>query len=32
MKRSVLSWRGFARSELGELLLVHFDEYKQAKY
>ena len=27
-----LSWRGFARSELGELLLVYFAKYRQTKY
>ena len=27
-----LSWRGFARSELGELLLVYFNKYRRAKY
>ena len=27
-----LSWRDFARSELGELLLVYFDKYRRAKY
>ena len=27
-----LSWRGFARSELGELLLVYFNKYRWAKY
>ena len=27
-----LSRRDFARSELGELLLVYFDKYRRAKY
>ena len=27
-----LSRRGFEKSELGELLLVYFDKYRQAKY
>ena len=27
-----LSRRGFAKSELGELLLVYFDKYRRAKY
>ena len=27
-----LSRRGFARSELGELLLVYFNKYRRAKY
>ena len=27
-----LSQRDFARSELGELLLVYFDKYRRAKY
>ena len=31
-ERSFLSRRDFARSELGELLLVYFDKYRRAKY
>ena len=31
-KEKFLSWRDFARSELGELLLVYFDKYRWAKY
>ena len=31
-KRSFLSRRDFARSELGELLLVYFDKYRRVKY
>ena len=27
-----LSWRDFARSELGELLLVYFDKYRWVKH
>ena len=31
-KEKFLSQRDFARSELGELLLVYFDKYRRAKY
>ena len=31
-EEKILSRRDFARSELGELLLVYFDKYRWAKY
>ena len=31
-KEKILSRRDFARSELGELLLLYFDKYRRAKY